>query len=168
MAWTIVNYIVDLLFFVDIIVIFNSAFNNDDFEVVEDRKRIAVHYLTGWFLIDALSIIPFDFIIVQQQSSEGFTDLARIARIGRMYKLIKLTKMIRILKIVKDRSKLLKYLEEIMKIGVGFERLLFFILIFLILCHIVCCLWVFTATVTSDDLSGTWMEEDFKDMDTSD
>ena len=47
----------------------------------------------------------------------------------------------RILKVVKERSKLSKYLNEILKIRSGFERLLFFLLISTILVHIVACLW---------------------------
>ena len=49
--------------------------------------------------------------------------------------------MVRMLKIVKERNKLVKYLNEVLKIGVGFERLLFFILIFFVMCHIVACFW---------------------------
>ena len=83
-------------------------------------------------------------------------DVVRIARIGRMYKLIKLTRLLRILKIVKERSKLLKYVQELMKIGIGFERLFFFVLIFLILCHIVSCLWVLISQFVDDDVA-TWL-----------
>ena len=49
----------------------------------------------------------------------------------------------KMLKIVKEKSKLVKFLNEKLRIGVGFERLLFFILLFTILCHIVACLWYF-------------------------
>lgn len=59
--------------------------------------------------------------------------MARIARIGKLYKIIRMTRMVRMLKIVKERNKLSKYLNEILKIGVGFERLLFMMLIFLVL-----------------------------------
>ena len=71
--------------------------------------------------------------------------MARIVKLGRMYKIIKMTKLLRILKIVKERSKLLKYLNEILKIGLGFERLVFFVMIFFIMAHIITCLWVITA-----------------------
>ena len=52
-----------------------------------------------------------------------------------------MTRLVRMLKIVKERNKLVKYLNEILKIGIGFERLIFFILMFVTLCHIVACLW---------------------------
>jgi hypothetical protein len=52
-----------------------------------------------------------------------------------------MARMVRLLKIVKDRNKLIKYLDEILKIGVGFERLMFMMLIFLVFQHIAACLW---------------------------
>ena len=44
------------------------------------------------------------------------------------------------------------------KIGVGFERLFFFVFLFLILSHIVSCLWVITAKL-SESLDDTWLSE---------
>jgi hypothetical protein len=75
----------------------------------------------------------------------NFNRLARVARIGKLYKIIRMTRMVRMLKIVKERNKLVKYLNEILKIGVGFERLLFMMLIFLVLQHVAACIWVFVA-----------------------
>jgi hypothetical protein len=46
-----------------------------------------------------------------------------------------------------------------MKIGIGFERLFFFILMFLILCHIVSCLWVLVATFDGpESIEGSWLD----------
>jgi hypothetical protein len=98
--------------------------------------------------------------------------MARIVRLGRMYKIIKMTKLLRILKIVKERSKLLKYLNDILKIGLGFERLVFFVMIFFIMAHIVSCVWVIVAQLNAItdgsideklnkviyDYTGTWMD----------
>ena len=54
--------IVDLLFFIDMLVIFNSAFRDDEYtyKIIDDRAQIAKRYLKGWFTIDLLAIIPFD------------------------------------------------------------------------------------------------------------
>ena len=166
LPWQIVNYTIDSLFFIDIVFIFNSAYTDDDFKVINDRKKIALEYLQGWFTIDALAIIPFDLIFSQRGSGSGANDLIKIVRIGRISKLIKLTKLLRILKIVKERSKLLKYVQDMLKVGLGFERLFFFIMIFLLLCHIVSCLWVFTASFYIDEnYAGTWREDGFTDED---
>lgn len=61
--WTIINWVIDSLFIIDICVIFNSAFHDDDFNIVEDRKKIAMMYIQGWFIIDLLAIIPFDILL---------------------------------------------------------------------------------------------------------
>lgn len=59
---TTLNIIMDLIFGIDIIVVFFSAYYNEDFKIIEDRKRIAIEYLKGWFLLDLVAIIPFDII----------------------------------------------------------------------------------------------------------
>jgi hypothetical protein len=97
--------------------------------LIDNHRVIAKEYLTSWFFIDIISIIPFDMIFM----FGNFNRLARVARIGKLYKIIRMTRMVRMLKIVKERNKLVKYLNEILKIGVGFERLLFMMLIFLVL-----------------------------------
>lgn len=67
--------------------------------------------------------------------------IARFSRIGKLYKIIRMTKMIRLLKIAKVRNKLVKDLSEILRIGIGFERLLFLLVIFLLMVHVIACFW---------------------------
>jgi len=57
------NYSIDFLFFIDILVNFNSAFLDPAFVMVDDRKKIAAQYLKNWFFIDLIAIIPFDLIM---------------------------------------------------------------------------------------------------------
>ena len=135
------------------IVIFNSAFLNDDYAIVDDRKNIAKTYLQGWFLFDVIAIIPFDTIF--QYTS--YNKFARIVRVGRLYKLVKLTKLFRFLKILKEKNKLMKLFTEYLKIGVGFERMAFFVLVFVVLCHITACLWLIIAALENPlTYQGTW------------
>lgn len=60
----IVNYTIDALFLVDIFINFNTAYKDEINNIVDDRKTVAKTYLTGWFIIDFLSIFPLDLIIV--------------------------------------------------------------------------------------------------------
>ena len=41
LTWIIINWVVDALFFIDIVLIFNTAILNADYEVIEDRWEIA-------------------------------------------------------------------------------------------------------------------------------
>ena len=61
--WEVLQIIIDLFFFVDIIFSFNTAFMSEDLKLIESRKVIAKDYLKGWFAIDVIAIIPFDFMI---------------------------------------------------------------------------------------------------------
>eukprot|EP00854_Cymbomonas_tetramitiformis_P025919 gene25919-31727_t len=58
----VVNRIVDFCFFVDIVFNFNMQYiiSGTSAGRITDRKRIIRQYLTGWFFLDALSVLPFD------------------------------------------------------------------------------------------------------------
>ena len=156
LEWTIINLSIDAFFFVDIVIIFNSAYYDEEFMIVEDRKQIAKEYMYSWFLVDLLAIVPFDYILVQ----DNYQEIVRFVRLGRISKLIKMTRLLRILKIVKQRSQLLKYLNDFLKIGLGFERLFFFMLIFILMCHILTCLWVMAAQFKEfTDHDDSWMDQ---------
>ena len=117
-----------------------------------DRWRIAKSYLKSWFFIDIISILPISqFIEVGDYAS-----LARITRLPKLYRLIKITKLSRLLKVIKERNTLSKYLNEVLKLSVGFERLSFFALIFIISVHIVSCFWVILANLEEESFN-TWI-----------
>ena len=62
-GWVFVSKVIDTMFFIDILVIFNSAFYDSEFHIVEKRKIIGKEYLKSWFLVDLLAIIPFEDIM---------------------------------------------------------------------------------------------------------
>ena len=41
LGWQLLSKIIDSMFFIDMLVIFNSSFYNDDFQIIESRKAIA-------------------------------------------------------------------------------------------------------------------------------
>ena len=92
------------------------------------------------------------------ESSNINMKIMRVVRVGRLYKLIKLTRLLRILKLIKDKSKLMKYLNNLLKVGLGFERLIFFFLISTIVVHIVTCLWIIVAAIQDENYIDTWVE----------
>uniref|UniRef100_A0A182SKZ1 Ion transport domain-containing protein n=1 Tax=Anopheles maculatus TaxID=74869 RepID=A0A182SKZ1_9DIPT len=66
----IIDLIVDVTFVVDILINFRTTFVNGQDEVVSHPGRIAVHYLSGWFLIDLVAAIPFDLLLVGSDTDE--------------------------------------------------------------------------------------------------
>ena len=65
--WVVFNWFTDIMFLIDIFVIFNSAYHDSEFKIVEDRKQISENYLKGWFAIDVLAIIPFELLMSQTE-----------------------------------------------------------------------------------------------------
>jgi hypothetical protein len=89
LEWIIVDTIVDVIFAVDIFFNFFTAYVDDEENLILSRGRIAKKYLTGWFLIDTISIIPVSLIL---QSGRDYASLARLTRLPRLYRLMKMTK----------------------------------------------------------------------------
>ena len=124
LAWVVVDSAVDAIFCIDIVLNFFFAYYDDEYNLKDERSAIARSYLTSWFVVDVISVIPVSVVF----HVSDYNSLFRLARISRLHRIVKLTRLVRMLKIVKERHKLAKYLHEILRIGESFERLLFFFL----------------------------------------
>ena len=99
---------------------------------------ISVKYLSTWFPVDIISVIPFDLMFAMMGN---LNKVARFSRIGKMYKLIRMLKIIRLVKIIKVNNKLARHLSDMLKIGAGTERLVYVVLSLFVLQHVTACLW---------------------------
>jgi hypothetical protein len=96
---------INIFFAIDIILRFFTAFVDDNsLELKDSKMDIAIDYLKGWFIIDLISVIPFDLIL----SYSNVNRVTRFSRIGRISKIVRMIKMVRLLKIAKIHSKLMK------------------------------------------------------------
>ncbi|TNV84791.1 hypothetical protein FGO68_gene4313 [Halteria grandinella] len=101
----------NIVFFIDILLNFNMAYLDQDHSIVDNYKKIAVRYLSGWFIIDLTSVIPFDSLY----EMGGLHKMARFSRIAKIYKLIRMTRFVRLIKVVKIKNIFAKHLAEILK-----------------------------------------------------
>jgi hypothetical protein len=58
----VVDLVVDTMFMADMLINFRTTYMHNG-ELIVDPRHIAVNYLRSWFLIDAISAIPFDFVL---------------------------------------------------------------------------------------------------------
>lgn len=77
-----VEVILDLFFFADVLVIFNTALYIDGV-LVTDRKHIRQAYISSWFFIDIVSVLPLELI-------------------GPYWKILKLTRFRRLVRYLND------------------------------------------------------------------
>jgi hypothetical protein len=62
--WCVSYYVFDAFFFVDMLLNFFSVVPGDENSAdLTDKRAIAHDYLTGWFSIDFLSILPMELIV---------------------------------------------------------------------------------------------------------
>ncbi|XP_032250180.1 voltage-gated inwardly rectifying potassium channel KCNH2 isoform X4 [Halichoerus grypus] len=115
----VVDFIVDIMFIVDILINFRTTYVNANEEVVSHPGRIAVHYFKGWFLIDMVAAIPFDLLIFGSGSEE----------------LIGLLKTARLLRLVRVARKLDRYSEY------GAAVLFLLMCTFALIAHWLACIW---------------------------
>ena len=57
-SMTLVNFLFDCVFMVDVLKNFNVGYTTDDGVLVFDRHMIASNYRRGWFLVDVISSVP--------------------------------------------------------------------------------------------------------------
>jgi hypothetical protein len=134
------DYIVDLLFFVDIVVAFNTAYVDDLTEhVVIDRRKIALNYLKLWFWIDLASSIPFDSILELAMGNVSAT--LSTLRLIKIFRLTRLLKLIRFFKL----SKIGKVVDSL-NINPGLLGVQKLILQICFVAHLVACFWHFITT----------------------
>jgi hypothetical protein len=65
-----------IVFGIDVLISFFSAYYDDDNILVTNNKYIAMQYLKGWFIIDVVSLIPFNNIL---PSSSGDGETSHLA-----------------------------------------------------------------------------------------
>lgn len=81
----IIDWVVEGVFYIDIVLNFLQARKTDMNVVTRDLKGIAKIYMTSWFFIDFISVFPFQLIITTHGVA---TKLLRLFRIPRMIKLL--------------------------------------------------------------------------------
>jgi hypothetical protein len=154
------DFVIDILFLIDLVLNFFSAYIDSDENVIRNHKSIVINYLTSWFAVDILSLVPINLITdgFNCSTTTKLNKLAKVIRIPRLYKLFKLTRLFRMLKIMRGSKigKITKFILDKFKVDRNIERFIIFIFLFLILNHLSACFWFLIAKF--DDFSPeTWV-----------
>lgn len=97
LGFTIADAIVDTIFFIDIIICFRTIYIDENGEEHSDLGLIAKKYISSTFIIDLLSIIPFDLLLQKQKASgvgedenSTWTLMFGILKLGRLLRFNKI------------------------------------------------------------------------------
>jgi len=125
-----INRAIDIMFLIDIILHFFLPYQTAGGHWIVDPKNIVRHYVSTWFCVDVISIVPFDFFSLQGSAS---ADL----RLIRLVRLFRLTKLLRILR----AGRMLQRWEATVALNYARIALAKFATIAVLVCHWLACAW---------------------------
>jgi potassium voltage-gated channel Eag-related subfamily H protein 7 len=138
-----VNRLVDTIFLVDMGVQFSTMYYDGVGRLIKTRSRIVQKYMHGWFTIDFITVLPYDFV-------ELFApDAVQLLKVIRLARLLKLFRLLRASRIFLRWETKLGFQHSSYQLAKLVAMLLFFN-------HWFSCLWVLAAGL-KDDNSYTWV-----------
>ncbi|TPX69675.1 hypothetical protein SpCBS45565_g02243 [Spizellomyces sp. 'palustris'] len=91
-----INRLVDLVFFIDMFVQIRTPYRDSQTgRLVRDGKSILLRYMKSWFLIDLVSVIPFELLNMGQGGGKKNLSQLRLLRFLRLARLLKLLRVLR-------------------------------------------------------------------------
>ena len=133
---------VDIYFIGDIFMNFRTGFYDTRGVLVIDFGKIANNYFKGWFLLDLITCLPVNYVmmlIAMDTDSSSTGKEVKAAKVMRLLKLGKLLRVARIIRIV-DR-----YQEELRVFMDAFGGIILSFMVF-IFCHLIACMWFYVGT----------------------
>lgn len=152
--WDKMEYFIDALFGVDIIInFFVPYFDKGECQFITSHKKIACRYLTFHFWIDLLSIFPFDLFISDDKSE--YSILLRVSKIPKLSRIMRTAKVLRTFKVGKKDTKLRQLVRILSDSNYIFKKVLPLFLITATIGHFFACFWHFIAI--TDGSPDTWL-----------
>lgn len=154
-AWFYVDVVVDVYFIADCFLSFRTAYWAKNGVLEVSKRAIAEHYLKSWFVLDFISSIPINYVMLLFLGQERAAKY-RILRMFRLFRLLRLARIKRLVQRYQDSFDLGPYLG-----------LLGTLATILFAAHAMACGWYFmgTSSVAREDgdgnpvyecMDGTW------------
>ena len=105
--WFIFQNIVDILFWMDLLINMFSSYHSDEGVLVRDKRTVVIKYIKTWFIIDLLACIPFDLIenaMTGTGSNAKKIQLVRLSKLPRLYRVIKIAKILKLFQVMEQKS----------------------------------------------------------------
>ena len=149
---SVVEYFVDSLFLIDMILTLFTTVQLENGTYITDRKQIFLIYLKGWMFLDFLGIFP-----LQLFTDNSSNDFIKYLRLPRLFRLVRVIRVFKGVKKIKE-NKYMQTIQDTLQFSTASVRIFNFLVLVMISIHFVGCMWFFAAKAM--DLSpGTWVYE---------
>lgn len=93
------NRLVDSFFLCDMVLQFFLMVQDEKGRYIKKQSELAHRYLTGWFAIDFISVLPFDMVGLLVKSDDvSQLKVLRVIRVIRLFKLLRILRINRVFK----------------------------------------------------------------------
>ena len=141
---TIFDVTTDIIFIVDICLNFLMIDEDQNGELIVNKKKIATRYLKSWFAIDLLSSLPVSLImfIIDLESDELVSfRIIKLAKMARLYRLLTLFKLFRLFK----NHRILEIAVQYFNLTPDTKQIIFSLVRMIFLLHVVGCIYAIAA-----------------------
>ncbi|CAE7393743.1 KCNH6 [Symbiodinium sp. CCMP2456] len=142
---------VDFVFLIDMVLQFFTTFPKSTTHGIVWEVRLGKiwwHYLKSWFVLDLVTLIPFDLFTLAVQSDQ-LDELQSL----KVFRTLRLVKIMRLAK----SSQFMHKIEVPLSIPYQQMALTRFLLILAFVCHWLACLWAMTLGLNEDNIP-TWID----------
>lgn len=134
----------------EIVLQFMTSYIDDKDNIIENPKLIMILYLKSWFFIDIITWFPYSLCALEPSYYPNLEYNLRFDQdIALLQKLLTLIPLIQMLKILMKGQlhSILKIFSDLLRINSQIERLIYFLFSFVLMNHVVACLWFFTSNL---------------------
>jgi len=160
MGWIAIDAIVDITFWIDLVLNFFFTYKNDRGLEVDSMRMIAIKYMRGLFWVNLIACLPeaFGEVVIKTFRSIDAGDRFdfRVARLSRLQRISRLTRLMRLTRLLrcftsKSKSPFVRWFQSLR--GVRIVNF-FFGLVWSV--HLLACGWYLCAALHGDVLE-TWV-----------
>jgi len=145
----VLNRFVDAVFIIDIVINFflmveipHPVYGQ---RLLKSHSAICRRYLTGWFIIDLVTVIPFD--VIAFFSNDDFLEKLKSIRVIRLLRLLKLVRIIR-------SSRIIQRWQSDITLPFAYVSIIRFAILLVIGMHWAGCIWGLTGIMQLEELQN--------------
>ncbi len=140
---SILIYIIDFIFLLDIILNFRTSFNRDGYEIT-DKRLIVSHYLHSMFVVDVIATFPWEILLIgNTHLTIGGQSVFMLLRVFRLFRIVRMFVIFR-------------RWEQMGWTNPGYLRITKFVAFISIIMHWSACVWFLLAAVENFQ-SNSWV-----------
>ena len=161
-SWVMFDFVITIVFTIDIIICFNTG-SYQSGTLVVNRLAIIKGYFFGWFWVDFISTLPFNWFITgvftnQPSNDQANTNLYNSAKLLRAVKVFQFLRILKLLRLTKLKRILIKIEDYIASstLATTFVFIRLLSLVFFI-AHWTACWWYYIGNQDMYNFPVTWV-----------